>query len=525
MHRHTIRFGRAVASILLAIPVSLSAQEKIDNAAIDRIKDEGMHRSQVMQTMSWLTDVYGPRLTGSPTTKQAGDWATKTLQSYGLQNVHYETWAFGKGWSNDRLVAMAIAPQRFPLIAYATAWTPGTNGDITADVVYAPVDSEADFAKYRGKLRGRIVLSSTLTPVLPHYEAQASRRTEDDLRKLAEPPKPMTAADSAAQRARFAGNANGVSLPRKLQFYADEGAVAVLTQGRGDGGTVFVQSQGGDRRNPPSLPIVIAAGEHYGRLARAAQAGVPVQMELDVKNTFYSADTSSFNLIGDIPGTDPGLKDEVVMLGAHFDSWHGGTGATDNAAGSAVMMEAMRILKAAGIKPRRTIRIGLWTGEEEGLLGSRAYVAQHFGERGTLPGAGSAPTPLMIKPEQEKIAGYFNVDNGTGAIRGVYLQGNSDVAPIFEAWMKPFGDRMHTLTIRNTGGTDHLSFDAVGIPGFQFIQDEIEYGTRTHHSNMDTYERVQADDMMHNATVVAAFVYLTAQRDRKLPRKAARVVQ
>jgi Zn-dependent M28 family amino/carboxypeptidase len=302
------------------------------------------------------------------------------------------------------------------------------------------------------------------------------------------------------------------ALRKRMQFLKDEGAVAIIDEGRtGDGGTVFV---GGvtprDPKDPNyvAIPQLTIAAEHYGRIARTLEKDIPVTLELNVKNTFNEADPNSFTIVGEIPGTD--LADEVVMIGGHFDSWHTGTGATDNAAGCAVMMEVTRILKATGLKPRRTIRIGLWSGEEQGLLGSRAYVKDHFADRETM----------QLKPEHAKVSSYFNVDNGTGAIRGVYLQGNEAVAPIFSAWMTPFKSLgMTTLSVRNTGGTDHLSFDAVGLPGFQFIQDEVEYDTRTHHSNMDVYERIQPTDMMNNAVIVASFAYHAANRDEKLPRK------
>ena len=297
-----------------------------------------------------------------------------------------------------------------------------------------------------------------------------------------------------------------------MQFFVDEGVAALLEpSAQGDDGTFFVQAPQGVSRDPKAplqAPQVVLAVEHYGRIVRTLEKKIPVTLQMDIDNKFYDADQNAFNLIGEIPGTDK--ADEVVMLGAHFDSWHSGTGATDNAAGSAVMMEAMRILKTTGVRLRRTVRIGLWSGEEQGLLGSRAYVTAHFGD----------PATMQLKPEHAKFAGYFNVDNGTGQIRGVYLQGNESVAPIFQAWMEPFRNLgMTTLAIRSTGGTDHLSFDAVGLPGFQFIQDPIEYDTRTHHSNQDVYERVQANDMMRNAVIVAAFAYHAANRDEKLPRK------
>jgi len=288
-----------------------------------------------------------------------------------------------------------------------------------------------------------------------------------------------------------------------------EGVAALLDLSRGDGGTLFVQGGGSrDPKDPPSPPQVVIAVEQYGRIVRTLQKNIPVTLSMNIDNRFYDTDLNSFNIVAELPGTDK--ADEVVMIGAHFDSWHTGTGATDNAAGSAIMMEAMRILKTTGVKLRRTVRIGLWGGEEQGLLGSKEYIKAHYGD----------PVTMQLKPEHAKFAGYFNVDNGTGLIRGVYLQGNEAVAPIFSAWMEPFKNLgMNTLTIRNTGGTDHLSYDAVGLPGFQFIQDDVEYNSRTHHSNMDVYERIQATDMMRNAVIVASFVYNTANRDEKLPRK------
>ena len=298
---------------------------------------------------------------------------------------------------------------------------------------------------------------------------------------------------------------------KKTQFFVDEGVAAVLDFSRGDGGTFFVQSAQGAAREPnaPAQPAQVTLNiEHYGRIYRTLDKKVPVTLQMDIDNKFFDQDLDAFNIIAEIPGTDK--ADEVVMVGAHFDSWHGGTGATDNAAGSAVMMEALRILKTTGVRLRRTVRIGLWGGEEQGLLGSKEYVKAHYAD----------PAIMQLKPEHAKFAGYFNVDNGTGQIRGVYQQGNEAVAPIFQAWMEPFKNMgMNTLTIRNTGGTDHLSYDAVGLPGFQFIQDDVEYNTRTHHSNMDVYERIQAQDMMRNAIIVASFVYNTSNRDERLPRK------
>jgi hypothetical protein len=434
--------------------------------------------------------------------------------------VRLEPWGpFGRGWSNERFSLQVLAPQRWQAIAYPSAWTPGTNGAVTGQAVLVQVDSEADLAKYRGQLRGKFVLVGAPRDVPARYTPQGSRRTDAELEQMAAAPMPQPGGQrrgppdlsqlSPEQRARFQQQR---MIPRLIRAAAEEGAAAVLLQGQGDDGTVFVSSTGGSRDtapNGPLVPTIVLAAEHYGRIARTLEKGIPVTLALDDENRWYDADRNSFNIVAEIPGTDRRLKDEVVMVGAHFDSWHTGTGATDNAAGSAIMMEALRILKATGVPLRRTVRIGLWTGEEEGLLGSRAYVRQHFGDTTTHT------------PEHARFDTYFNVDNGTGKIRGVYLQGNAAVGPIFDAWMAPFKSRgMKTLTLSNTGGTDHLSFDAVGLPGFQFIQDEIEYGTRTHHSNMDLYERLQPDDMKWNAVVVAAFVMDAANRDEKLPRKA-----
>jgi hypothetical protein len=373
---------------------------------------------------------------------------------------------------------------------------------VTAEAVLATITSEKDFDEWRGKLKGKIVLTSALRDVPAHFDPPGRRYTASDLDKLADQPPARRAAAAQAQQ----------DFSRKrMQFFKDEGAVALLDASRGDGGTVFVQAPAGvsrDPKEPLQLPQITLAIEHYGRIARTLQKKIPVTLQLDVQNRFFDDDENAFNIVGEIPGTDK--ADEAVMLGAHFDSWAGGTGATDNAAGSAVMMEAMRILKATGLKLRRTVRIALWSGEEEGLLGSREYVKAHLGD----------PATMQLKPDHAKFAAYFNVDNGTGQIRGVYLQGNEAVAPIFRAWMEPFHNMgMNTLTIRNTTGTDHLSFDAVGLPGFQFVQDEIEYDTRTHHSNMDLYERIQPQDMIRNAAIVAAFAYQAANRDEKLPRK------
>jgi hypothetical protein len=495
----------ALAAVLVSLPLAAQwpTTEKIDLDAVYRLKDEGLQRSKVMEIESYLTDVYGPRLTGSPNIREAADWAEKTMKEWGLANVHTETWPFGRGWQNQRFVANAVTPRAYPLIAYPKAWTPGTNGPVSGEATIAVIANDKDFDTYRGKLRGKFVLGTAMREVPAHFESPGRRYSDAELADLAKQP------EAGGGRGRGNFQAAQAFNAKRNQFFLDEGVAAVLDISRGDGGTLFVQ--GGGPRDPKEPPVpaqVVVAVEQYGRIWRTLEKKIPVTLTMDIDNKFFDGDRNGFNIAGEIPGTDK--ADELVMLGAHFDSWHTGTGATDNAAGSAVMLEAMRLLKVSGVKLRRTVRIGLWGGEEEGLLGSKEYVKAHFAD----------PATMQLKPEHAKLAGYFNVDNGTGLIRGVYLQGNEAVAPIFQQWIEPFKNLgMTTLTIRNTGGTDHLSYDAVGLPGFQFVQDEVEYNSRTHHSNMDVYERIQPTDMMRNAVIVAAFVYNTANREEKLPRK------
>lgn len=515
--------GASVATIVVT-PTTASAQtvEPVDNAIVAKIRDEAYTRSQVMNTMSYLTDVNGPRLTGSPVTRRAAEWTVSEMKKWGLTNPRLEAWGpFGRGWTNDKFYAQVTSPVAFPVIGYPQAWTPGTNGLVKSEVIYVKINAEEDFAKYKGKLTNKIVMLSPMREVAAQFKALGSRLTDAQLDTLAQAPMPAPAGaggrggvpaaplSSADSARRAQQQALAAIAARRQAFIQDEGVAAILEPGRGDGGTVFTNNgQSRDPKTPYKMPLVAMAIEHYGRIFRVVEKGLPVQMELDIKNSFYDDNLNSFNVIAEIPGTDPKLKDEVVMLGAHFDSWHAGTGATDNAAGSATMLEAMRILKAIGANPKRTIRIGLWTGEEQGLLGSRAYVKEHFGTRDS------------VKPEAAKFSVYLNLDNGTGAIRGVYQQGNADAAPVFKEWMKPFADKgIKTLTAGNTGGTDHQAFDGVGLPGFQFIQDGIEYGTRTHHSSMDTYERVQPEDMKLNSAVLAAFAIHAANRPGLFPRK------
>ncbi len=518
---------RLLTVMLLSCAIAAWSQEKIDLETISRIRYEGFHNSKVMEYATGLMDSIGERLTGSPNMKRANEWTRDQLTAMGLSNAHLEPWGpFGRGWANQYVNARMTSPDVVPLLAYARAWTPGTDGVVTGKCIRANIEKKEDFDKYRGKLAGMIVIFGPDAEVKPIIESPFKRLSDDELAKTGEyeipGERPPFRQAEISRRRQFIKDLN--------QFFADERVLAVIDHSRGTagGGTVFVQSGGSYKQGETTtVPQLTMAAEHWSRIARLLQQKKDVTLELNVTNTFYDDDPMQYDTIAEIPGTD--RKDEVVMLGAHLDSWHAGTGATDNGAGSIVMMEAVRILKALDIKPRRTIRIGLWSGEEEGLLGSQGYVEQHFGSRPAIdePNMKGMPTllrrdagPVTVKPEQAKVSAYFNVDNGTGKIRGIYLQENAAVAPIFEAWMRPFKDLgMTTISMRNTGGTDHLSFDAVGIPGFQFIQDPIEYETRTHHSNMDVYDRLQPDDLKQIAVIVASFVYDAAERDQMLPRK------
>jgi len=523
---------------------------KDPNDPIERIKDEGMNRSQVMQTLSYLSDVIGPRLTASPGMKRSNEWTRDQLTKWGLQNAHLEAWGpFGRGWTLKRFSAQVSEPLDIPLIAYPKAWSPALAAPLTADVVYVDAKDLADLQRFKGKLKGAIVLTGKVREVKARFEAMGTRRDEKDLLTLADAPVP---ASGQGRRGSPEQRAAQFFACQKNQFFQDEGAALLVDSSRsGDGGTIFVQSasvpqpclenafapgaprqiQSYDKTAPPVIPQLVLAVEHYNRIARMIEAGEKVKMTVDLAVEWQDKDPMGYNTVAEIPGSD--LKDEIVMLGGHMDSWHAGTGATDNGAGVAVAMEAVRILQALNLKPRRTIRIALWTGEEQGLLGSKAYVAEHFGKMETpaasasaspaataAPAASPSPSVLVAKPDYEKFSSYFNLDNGTGKIRGVYLQNNESVRTLFRQWLIPFRDMgAATLSISNTGGTDHLSFDAIGLPGFQFIQDEIEYDSRTHHSNQDVFDRIQADDMKQAATIMAAFIYNAAMQNEKLPRK------
>lgn len=552
----TVVFGQAKEMGSGAAPDGAVKVYTAPKADIDKIRDEGLNRSQVMQHLSYLTDVIGPRLTNSPGMKRANEWTRDTMAKWGMQNAKLEAWGpFGRGWSLKTFSAEVVDPQTIPLIAYPKAWSPSTKGAVTADVVYLDINSDEDFAKYKGQLRGKIVLISKTRKLDADFGGMGTRRSDEELAKMtvdpmadrrALPQPGQTQQPTPEQQERM----RQMQVAQKMAgFVFDEGAAVVIDNSRvGSGGTLFVSGAtvvpppaNGTPAGPATrgrfgpynkdmesrmLPQMTMATEDYNRLVRMIQQGVKPKMTVNIQTQYHDEDLMGYNTVAEIPGTDPKLKDEIVMLGGHLDSWHSSTGATDNAAGCAVTMEAARILIASGFKPRRTIRVALWSGEEQGLNGSREYVKQQFGE---MKGGGNQfgpPDPNAPKPElvmgtnYDKLSAYYNLDNGTGRIRGVYLQGNAAVKPIFEAWLAPFADLdAKTLTMSNTGGTDHLSFDRIGLPGFQFIQDEIEYDTRTHHSNQDNFDRIQEKDMKQAATIIAAFVYQTAMMDAKIPRK------
>ncbi len=630
-------------------------REPVDPMIV-KIREEGLSHSQVMPTLDYLTNVIGQRLTGSTNAKRANDWTRGKLEGWGMANAHLEPWGpFGRGWSLKRFSLQVIRPQTIPIIACPKAWSPGFDKPLEADVVYLEGKTDADLEKYKGKLKGAIVLAGPVRPLKPHFDASGVRMTEADLLVYAnstgrrippavQPPKgtpstefslatilaaaknadgngaaesnssasgsqsgaatkpadgnsstnstqkPTPSSDSAAAAAsdpnspaalaeRAARRGETPVVRRLLSFCAKEGAALVLTPSpQGDGGTIFVASaaipgaplvaRGGPRvwseDTPPIPPQVCVAVEDYNRLVRMIEQGEDLKMAVDLEVRFTPTDMSN-NTIAEIPGDD--LKDEVVMLGGHLDSWQSGTGATDNGAGVAVAMEAMRILKATGVRPRRTIRIALWTGEEQGLLGSRAYVTKHFGTapenadgpRGRGRGsrgqadatsdpdkndaktadaksgdskpadsksdaktADAKPQAIVRLPEHDKLSIYLNLDNGAGRIRGVFTQGNEAAVPLFRKWLIPFHDLgAETVSLANTGSTDHISFEAVGLPAFEFMQDPIEYMSRTHHSNQDVFDRIPEDDLKQASVIMAAFAYNAAMMEQRFPRKPA----
>ena len=529
--------SRGTLLIVLSLPVVLLAQqqEHVDLNVIHRIKTAefgaggrgggrggaGGGGSKVMDIMWNLTDRYGPRLTNSAQFQAAGEWVVSQMKEWGLSNPHLEKWSTKDvpsgaipGWQVTKYYGAMMEPTYMPIIGMPIAWTSGTNGSVSGEAVLAPIEVPADLDKYHGKLKGKIVLIAQIQDLELPVTPLASRYTKEQLAELEPEVIPTGGGRGGAGRGGAAALLNMTPDERTAYqtrlrtFWKDEGVLLTMTaNARGQSGTLF--GGGAARQGDPTqnLAQISVTAENYNRIARLVQHKVPVKLTFDI-GTEFTKDTDSFNVIGEIPGTSK--PDEVVMVGGHFDSWHYGTGATDNAAGSAVALEAVRILKSLNLKMDRTVRVALWGGEEEGLLGSRAYVTEHFADT----------TTMKTTTQHEKFAGYFNIDNGTGKIRGVYLQGNEMMRPIFEAWFAALKDLTPgVITIRNTGGTDHQSLDAVGLPGFQFIQDPMDYDTRTHHSNMDVYDRIQAADLEQMAVIEAVFIYNAATRPDKLPRK------
>ena len=535
--------------LLGTIPATASGEENADLATIHRIKNEAFLGSRVMDQLFYLTDVNGPRLTNSPGFRAAADWSVGRLKEWGVASARLEKWGtFGRGWSLTRFSAHLKEPVYAPLPGIPKAWSAATPGAITAEVVSAPLftpQEDADrfdlpkvterIRKYaadqKGRLGGRIVLIEPARELTPPTEPPSERYDDKKLADLVTSPEPFAAPplprpllrldpDPKKRWRIFAAYPAEVlweywesvenAYDRLTAFLHDEGAAAVLsTDQRGAGGIVFAENAGRWGKDAASPPVwVVLQPEAYYRITRLVDRKIPVKVELEVAAAFSDEATDGVNVVAEIPGAKK--KEEVVMLGAHLDSWHSGTGATDNAAGCAVALEAMRILKTLNLTMDRTVRLALWSGEEQGLYGSRGYVKEHFGD----------PVTMALKPEHAKLAAYFNVDNGTGKIRGVYLQGNDAVRPIFESWLAPFRDLgATTLTIRDTGGTDHQSFDDLGLPGFQFIQDPLDYGSRTHHSNLDVYDHIVPADLMQASAILASFVYEAATRPDMLPRK------
>ena len=506
---------------LLILPALLFAgmtfAQEVELEAIEKIKKEGLENSKVEEIAFQLVDKAGPRLSNSEGYARATEYAVKQLSDWGLANSKTEAWGeFGRGWEMEKSYVAMTSPYYMPFIAIPKAWTESTDGEISGKVIFLDIKTEEDFAKYKGKLKGAIVGIKPNGSQAPTFQPDARRYTAEQLHGMEHPAtrtRGTNDANAESMAARIAAYRAAMALQLKVtEFLVEEGVALIIKGVNGRHGTLFTSSPRGYLKDTPKgIPELETAPENVNLMARLSENGVEVEIEAEVKTRYNNEDLQGYNVIAEIPGSDPTLKSEIVMLGGHLDSWHGANGATDNAAGCIVMMEAVRILKATGLQPKRTVRIALWGGEEQGLHGSRGYVLNHFGDRATME----------LKPEHEKISAYYNIDNGTGKVRGIYLQGNAAVEPIFNEWFLPLDDIVEdrTITISNTGGTDHQSFDALSIPGFQFIQDPIEYSTRTHHTNMDTFERLELDDLKQMAVVIASFVYNTAQRDELLPRK------
>jgi len=507
----TVR-NAVLALLLLAsfAASSLNETPQVDWGMVAKIREEGFQRSQVMDIVGYMTDVLGARLTLSEHMKRAQAWAKDKMEKIGLVNAVIEPFMdYGAAWDNEYFAIHMLEPDYQYMMGYPLAWTPGTSGKIDCPAVIVNIQTKADRDKYKGKLKGVAVLASPPVALNPMAMPQdVTRRTDEDLKKLEEM---ITPAAPRAAAPAVPPNPELLRAEEKIDFYKAEGALAVLQCD--SGGFGFVRGYGrpgvnadhwSREKDLASMPIIAVTPEHYNRMYRILTRNIPVKIELEVRNRIGETVEKACNVIGELPGSD--LKDEVVMMGGHFDSWHASSGASDNAAGCAVALEAARILKAVGAKPRRTIRVAFWGGEEQGLNGSREYVAKHFGDAKT-----------GFKPEYDKFSVYFNQDYGAGAFRGVNLQGNEYARRIFAEWMKPFLDLGFTmLTIQSVGSTDHVSFDRANLPGFQFLQDSVGFGG---HANMDFYDTLVPEDLMKNAVIMAAFAYHAAMSDARIPRK------
>ena len=514
--------SRLLALLLVLAPGLALAEEPVDLEMVSRIRDEGFRRSQVMETVRHLTDEIGPRITGSPAMKTANDWTRARLAEWGLRNAHLEAYPFGPGWSYSRGLVQVLAPYEATIAALPRTWTPGTAGPVRGPLMILSIESEKDLEPYRGKLAGKILLMSEPRDLVSQAGEQPSARRypPEALDELARYRAPVgDALDSAKRRLEY-DKQRGAVLRALVE---EEKALARIDSASFAWGILDAARSSGD-----GFPSVVISAEEYNRLHRLASAGREVEVEVDIRARFHTDDLNAYNTIAEIPGTD--RRTEIVMAGAHLDSFHGGTGATDNAAGCAVMMEAVRILQALGVKPRRTIRIALWSGEEQGMLGSQAWVAEHLGGRPQpsdavlqkVPGYVWPPSvgPFQAKPEHARLSVYFNLDNGGGRIRGVYAQENAAVAPIFETWLRPLRDLgATTVTLRNADGSDHIPFDAAGIPAFFFLQDELDYEGRTWHSSLDVYDHLEEEDLKQASVVMATLLYHAAMRSERLPRK------
>jgi hypothetical protein len=511
----------AVSAIAIFATAPATAQE-VDRVAINGIIDQGLNHSEVMRTAAWLTDRIGGRMTNSPQMRQAEQWTAQQFRDWGLSNVRADPFDFGRGWSIVRSSARMTAPRPLDLRAMPIAWTPSTPGVISGEVIVAPMANAGDFAKWRGKLAGKIVLVSRPTAVTDPTQPAFRRLSDEDLRNANTYNMPNHAEPSTAAL-------RGPDFARQLDaFLQEEGALAWVRMSQRDGGLLHGTGSGyrmDDKRLTPGMEL---AAEDYRRLARLALTeDARPTLELMSEVRFHEEDTNAYNILADIPGTD--RSGEYVMAGAHLDSWVASDGAVDNAAGTAVVMEAARILKALGVRPKRTIRFALWNGEEQGLWGSLAYVDRYLATRAPLgdPQLDALPNgrtwrqrwPIQPRDGHGDLVAYFNLDNGSGKIRGINAEGNVAAGPIFQEWLEPFSAMgATTVSMRTAGGTDHVYLQTVGVPGFQFIQDPLDYSARLHHTSLDSYDHLRADDLRQAAIIMAAFLLNAANSDEPLPR-------